>query len=199
MNNVYIDFAVDSLDIKLSNKVMSKIPTGNKNYIIARFTFVPDWRGLEKEAIFMKKGYIQQVALVNDMCVIPEEFFYEVGQLTVSVVASERRTVNKAIVEVVLSGYDESISPPIPPTPQYTYIKSAGENRISQLREEEGSFEFLTNDWQKINYEGLDSLPSIEGTAIKGTLTAEDLGLATKEDIGDINAILDIINRTVID
>lgn len=148
-NNVYIQFSVSALEIFLQDK--RSIPSGNQNYIFARFTFASVWDGLNKIAILSKDGFDPvHVPIDDDVAQIPNEFMDDPGEIIVSVFAGNRRTVNNATIIISQSGFLEG-TPLQPPEPNYEYVQTPG-NSIPLIREsDDEEFQyFARNEWRTI-------------------------------------------------
>lgn len=144
-NNVYIPFNVSSLII--SRTAQQSIPVDNQNYIHAKFRFTRDWNGLNKTAIFQKDPPITSTAtlagnfgdsaihvpLVDDICMFPNEYLLEEGTISVSVYASDRRTVNRVFVNVTESGYMDGV-PPADTEPNFEYVQTESAYAITAIR-----------------------------------------------------------------
>lgn len=158
-NNVYIDFDVRSLVITRSDRNRDPIPTGNQDFIFARFTFTRDWDGLNKQAIFTKDGHTEPpVAIVDRSAQIPNALMESPGTLHVSVagINGGRRTVGSAAVNIVQSGF-VSIDPPLPPPPKSIFVQSP-DSTVPFIREYDGDFEYFAyGDWNKIQGGGGES------------------------------------------
>lgn len=141
-NKVFIPFTVDPLSIrKTTNR---QVPKDNQNYIYAQFNFNSSWDGLNKIAIFSKENTVtMHVAVVDDICQIPNNFLLEVGNIEISVYAGDRRTVNTATIEVVQSGFKEGI-PPLPPEENSIYVQSPN-STVPFIRYENDNFQFFAN------------------------------------------------------
>lgn len=159
-NNVYIQFSVSALEIFLQDR--RPIPSGNQNYIFARFAFAPNWDGMDKVAIFSKDGFDTiHVPIVDDMAQIPNDFMAEIGTIIVSVFAGDRRTVNSATIEVIQGGFLEG-SPLQPPMTNYEYVQTPGSS-ITLIREEDETFQyFARGEWQTIGVEQASDTSRIE-------------------------------------
>ncbi|MBQ6706796.1 MAG: hypothetical protein IJN07_04760 [Clostridia bacterium] len=96
----------------------------SRNYLVARFSFGENWRGLTKTAVFQgadRKAY--HVVLENDRCVIPAEVLRPT-RFTVSVFGGDRLTTDRATVAVDGSGMVAGISPPTPTPDVYNQLLS---------------------------------------------------------------------------
>ncbi len=86
----------------------------SRNYLVARFSFGPAWRGLTKTAVFQgADGNVYHLLIENDRCVVPAEVL-QPTRFTLSVFGGDRLTTDRAVVTVEASGMVEGVSPPTP-------------------------------------------------------------------------------------
>lgn len=188
-NNVYIPFTVNSLTIQ--NQLNLTVPSGNREYIIAQFTFAPNWDGLNKIAVFSKDGVeTVNIPIVDDSCQVPNEFMEKIGTIEVSVFAGNRRTVNIATLNVIQSGFKEGY-PPLPPEHNFVYVQSPN-GSITQIREYYGYFQYhASGEWKTIqggdgSSNGWTPILSLIDDGERNVLQIVDWvgGMGTKPDTG---------------
>lgn len=136
-DRIIIHFDVDSLEIK--NRGNRSVKSGNRNYVLARFHFTPNWNDLTKQIILSKTGVdtVQDI-IINDTYRIPNEFMIDSGQIVVSIFGGDRLTTNTAIINVEQSGYKPG-APPLPTEPTYGYVTTPN-NTVMQITREGGVF-----------------------------------------------------------
>ena len=109
-----LEFKIDQQIITRIDK--NKVVAKSKNYLYAKFSFCDAWQGVEKTAVFKSAtGIVKNVIMVDDVCKVPHEVI-DYPMFTVSVFGGDRITVNKALIPVEESGYEEG-SIPDEPTP----------------------------------------------------------------------------------
>lgn len=162
-NEVCIDFNVGIFDIVCGG--ISNIPTHNRNFIFARFTFTEVWNGLEKTAIFTKEGLQTVYIPIKDgMCKIPNSFMQSPGPIIVSVFAGDLRTVGTAKIEVVPSGYTDG-EPEGPPDPPGSVFVRSPDGSVTLIRAAGGQLQYFSDDaWHDGHgKDGKDGEPGPQG------------------------------------
>jgi hypothetical protein len=97
-----LDFIVSRQKLERSPSCdFTGIASRSSGYLYARFRFSADWKGCKRVAVFSCRGVDTPVAIVNGMCLIPDEAL--VGStVTVAVVGKKdgyRITTNKTMFE----------------------------------------------------------------------------------------------------
>lgn len=162
MQRGIIQFDIDGLNIV--NRDNTRITSGNRNYIFARFRFTPNWNGLNKTVIFSKQDVITPNGIVieNNMVQIPNQFMIDPGIINVAVYGGDRLVTGTATIEVTQGGYQESV-PPFPPEPTFIYVQSSADG-ITKIDVDRvsGEFTYLFEDeWHVVK--GGGSEPGPEG------------------------------------
>lgn len=69
-----LDFNVSGQKIQKNTACdFTDIVAGSKGYLRARFDFSTDWAGCKKVAVFVSHGQEYPVAIMNNICDIPDE------------------------------------------------------------------------------------------------------------------------------
>lgn len=97
-------FIIDGQEIKKEPDCdFSNIVANSRGYLIASFTFLGDWNGMQKVGLFYKYGKEYAEKIVNNECIIPAEALtYTNFQVGVCGVKGDTRVfTSKASVEQV--------------------------------------------------------------------------------------------------
>lgn len=128
------------LDLKITEQTIKHLTTekrvvaNSKNYLECKFIFDSEWQDIPKTAVFRTAtGIAYNVPLTDDICKVPHEVI-NFPMFTVSVFGGDRITVNKAVITVEESGYEEGIIPEEPTPDVYSLILEKAEHaeRIAQ-------------------------------------------------------------------
>lgn len=89
----------------ITRRDFTKVVSGSRNYIYARFEFSPDWAGTEKTVTFTSGEYTFVETLDNNNeCIVPHEVIENPGRFSVSVFGGDLITANTVSVAVIQSG-----------------------------------------------------------------------------------------------
>ncbi len=114
MQQKILEFIVDDQFIRAPHYT---VVADSKDYLVARFSFSPQWQGLVKTAVFQAAdGKAYYVVLDKDTCPIPQEVI-QPTRFLVSVFGGDRLTADRAMVEVAASGFTANGATPPQPTP----------------------------------------------------------------------------------
>lgn len=99
-------FIVDGQEIRKDPACdFSNIVANSKGYLIASFTFLGDWSGMQKAGLFYKYGNEYAEKIANNECVIPAEALTHTNfQVSVCGVKGGTRVfTNKVVIEQIKS------------------------------------------------------------------------------------------------
>lgn len=69
-----LDFIVSKQKIECDPRCdFSGIASGSQGYLLARFRFSADWKNCKKVAVFSCRGNDFPTAIINGMCLVPEQ------------------------------------------------------------------------------------------------------------------------------
>lgn len=132
-NNVYLKLNIDSFNILRQDKI--NITSGTRNYVFLEFSFSEDWENLDKKVVFSKRRLeAEHVAMIDNVCQIPNIFMDEVGDILVSVFGGNKRTSNSVRISVIQSGFVPEGEPQLPPQQQHIYVQSPTDGSVSRIR-----------------------------------------------------------------
>ncbi len=121
MQQKILDFRVEDQHVRAPHY---RVVGDSRNYLIARFSFGENWRGLTKTAVFQgADGEAYHVLLENDRCLIPAEVIRPT-RFTVAVFGGDRLTTDRIAVTVDGSGMVEGVTPPTPTPDIYNQLLS---------------------------------------------------------------------------
>lgn len=152
----YLEFAVKNMSIERSAGDKTKLISGSVNFFGLHFEFDEDFSALEgqKAVEFFKNRMKRRVDLVENACLIPNEFLQDKTQIEFRVLSGNTVATPWANVAITESGQIEPEEPEEEKPLGLDYVKTpSGENTIAQLRKGENGLEYTTNgeEWESVN------------------------------------------------
>ena len=194
-----IKLAVNGQHIRIYDTDMRRLPpvTDTYNYFKCQFTFDDSWDGFDKRVYFKNTSYnIAKPAIVDasGYCFIPWEVVAHTGVITCSVTGikyvdgfAERITTNPAYIFTMRSeGIIEPYFQPDPTLSEYEqFVQLVKDYRDEALAAKDEVIDIVAN----LDYDSLNSRPTIEGVLLSGDLTFDDLNLVAITT-GELDEIL---------
>ena len=142
----YLEFAVKNMSIERSAGDKTKLISGSVNFFGLHFEFDEDFSALEgqKAVEFFKNRMKRRVDLVENACLIPNEFLQDKTQIEFRVLSGNTVATPWANVAITESGQIEPEEPEEEKPLGLDYVKTpSGENGL----------EYTTNgeDWEAVN------------------------------------------------
>lgn len=152
----YLEFAVKNMSIERAAGDKTKLISGSVNFFGLHFEFDEDFSALEgqKAVEFFKNRMKRRVDLVENACLIPNEFLQDKTQIEFRVLSGNTVATPWANVAITESGQIEPEEPDEEKPLGLDYVKTpSGENTIAQLRKGENGLEYTTNgsEWESVN------------------------------------------------
>ena len=130
-----------------------KIVADSRNLIEFVFTFNGEiWKNINKTAVFKVNNLSYNVLLVNDACIVPYQAMTQTdGFFTLSVFGGDLITTNEIQIELIASGFELGVAPPVPPQDVYNQLVESvmQERAAAQAAKEEAQAAALESETAK--------------------------------------------------
>lgn len=150
-----LEFAVKNMSIERAASDKTKLISGTVGYFGFHFEFDEEFSALEgqKSVEFFKNRTKKRVDLVNNACLVPNEFLQDKTQIEFRVLSGNSIGTTWTSVGVTEGGAIETGEPEEEKPVGLEYVKTPGaEGTIAQIRKGKAGLEYTTNgeDWESV-------------------------------------------------